>query len=149
VRRWWFSVHGDILLPWWGYLADSYDVIAPGVVVDWGRIVLPCTLWIYVFYSYNHLSADVPGVEDTYITDLNAGLRYRIPTGDRINPYVGAGPGWYHFGEGGRDELGVEAGAGVVCGIINGLALDGGGGIHFVFDDSDTKFARFHVGVLF
>jgi hypothetical protein len=61
--------------------------------------------------GYNAFNATSSGVDDTYLINLSANLKYRHPLRNSWSTYVAGGPGYY-FPEAGGSGMGANIGVG-------------------------------------
>ncbi len=141
-RKWSLSLHAGVAVPT-GSFANNFD---PGlnVLVDVDYHFSPQVSLVGLF-GYNDFKSKTAGVQDNYLINLSANLRYYHLLGGPWSVYLGAGPGLY-VPEFGDTELGANVGFGLDYDYNGAIHLELGADYHLLFD-SDVEFIHSHVGV--
>ena len=143
LRRWSLGLGGGIAAPQ-GDLSRAFDA-GGSLALSGGRAFTP-RLELVGRLGYHTLTATAAGLDDTYWTELSAGLEYVLRPG-RTRPVLGGGLGVY-LPETGGGSLGAYLAIGVEHDLTATLALTAGVEAHSLFDEEGELLVQ-RVGVVF
>ena len=143
-RRWSVSVHTGMASPVGSFSNDYGQDHSFTLDLEY---LLSQKLALVGLLGYNAFNATSSGVDDTYLINLSANLKYRHALTKSWSTYVAGGPGYY-FPEAGGSGMGANVGVGVDYELNNALLFEVGTDYHSVFGN-DMDFLVTRVGVIF
>jgi hypothetical protein len=99
------------------------------------------------FFGYNQFVSTQRNVDDTYVLNVSANLRYQYLLQYPLFLYVGAGPGVY-IPKTGNTEFDVNIGLGLNYKVDSHFALEWGADWHCIFNPQ-LQFVHTHIGLVY
>ena len=143
-NKWFISFHTGMASPVGSFSNDYDQDHSFGLDLEY---LLSQKLALVGLLGYNAFNATSTGVDDTYIINLSANLKYRHPLKNKWSTYVAGGPGYY-FPEAGGSGMGANIGVGFDYELNNDLFFEVGCDYHSKFGN-DMDFLVTRVGLIF
>ncbi len=143
-RRFSASIHGGVTYPI-GDLANNYGT-GWCVIGDVEYHFTPS--WSLVgLFGYNRFPSEIAAIDDEYIFNISANIKYNHALTPVISPYVCAGPGYYIPGTN-DDSFGVNLGGGVDFPLKPWITIEAGANYHLL-TENNLQFLQGYGGIIF
>jgi hypothetical protein len=109
----------------------------------------PWELDLQIGYNTARIPKDSSFLGKSSAINATLDLRYKIPLGSKVTPFLGAGPGLYYLGVTDTIAFGLNVCAGIDFRLTPRLALELGSSYHYLLGKSQTNFVQLTAGVLY